>query len=69
MWYGDRIRVFRKRKGMSQTELGERLGWTQQQLSQYELNKHPFPVSRQAESKMCRILGIHRSDLDRRVEE
>lgn len=36
MTLGENIKAFRKKRGLSQRELGERIGMTQQQIAQYE---------------------------------
>ena len=38
MTIGDNIRAYRKKAGLSQRELGEKIGMSQQQLAQYESN-------------------------------
>jgi transcriptional regulator with XRE-family HTH domain len=43
---GSRIRMFRKDRGMSQTQLGEKLGVTFQQVQKYEKGKNRVGASR-----------------------
>ena len=43
---GSRIRMFRKGRGMNQTQLGERLGVTFQQVQKYENGKNRVGASR-----------------------
>jgi transcriptional regulator with XRE-family HTH domain len=39
---GERIRVLRERAGISQAELGRRLGWARQTVSQVEAGERPL---------------------------
>lgn len=43
---GNRIRLFRKQKGMSQEELGNRLGLTKSYISRLENGKKPISLDR-----------------------
>ena len=42
---GNRVALLRKDQGLTQTELGDRLGLTQQQLAHYEVARRRFPAS------------------------
>jgi transcriptional regulator with XRE-family HTH domain len=52
---GERIRTYRDIKGLSQTELGEAIGVTFQQVQKYERGKNKVGVSRLVE--ISRILS------------
>ena len=51
---GLRVKAYRDIKGMSQTELGEAVGVTFQQIQKYESGKNKVSVSRLID--MCKIL-------------
>jgi transcriptional regulator with XRE-family HTH domain len=52
---GDRIKAARMQAGLSQTDLGERLGVTFQQIQKYEKGRNRVPADRVV--KMTAILG------------
>jgi len=59
--FGRRLAEARRRAGLSQTELGERMGMTQRAIAHWERrNVSLYP--RQVE-KLCRILGISAEEL------
>lgn len=51
---GLRVKAYREISGLSQTELGEKVGVTFQQIQKYESGKNKVSVSRLID--MCRIL-------------
>jgi len=53
---GRRIRVQRMARGMSQTELGEKIGVTFQQIQKYEKGANRVGASRL--TKIARVLGV-----------
>ncbi len=53
---GLRVKAYRDIKGMSQTELGESVGVTFQQIQKYESGKNKVSVSRLID--MCKILNV-----------
>ena len=53
---GLRLKTYRDMKGLSQTDLGEKLGVTYQQVQKYEHGKNKISVSRLVD--ICKILDI-----------
>lgn len=56
MAFGKRLKHFREAKGLSQTELGERLGLSYQQIQKYEAGKSRLSV--QKLQSLCAVLGV-----------
>ena len=52
---GERLRAYRDINGLSQTELGEAIGVTFQQVQKYERGKNKVSVSRLID--ICKILN------------
>lgn len=55
MNYGERLKTIRKKAGLSQKELGEKLGFHQGTVSAWEKSSYP-PLD--AIEKICRLLEI-----------
>jgi transcriptional regulator with XRE-family HTH domain len=60
---GQRVREARERVGMTQTALGERLGWPRQTVSQIELGQRSvlarelLPLARALDASVWELLG------------
>ena len=59
--HGDRIKIFRERKGLDQWELGERVGLGSRQISMIECNKASLPLERA--KAIADALGVTLNDL------
>lgn len=62
---GERIRKYRKEAGLSQKELGERLGVSQQHIAQYESGKRKPKLETQRE--IAHAIGIPLSKLNEKL--
>ena len=54
--YGERLRAARKRNGLTQTELAERLGITQKSYQRMETGNHDLKMS--TIQQLCKTLDI-----------
>lgn len=54
---GLQIKEFRKAKGLTQSDLGELLGMSKQQIAYYE-NGHRIPTVENTLQKICEALGV-----------
>ena len=55
---GDRIKYFRKMRGLTQKQLGDLLGVSAAAISQFESKKSPLDFKTQTVEKLCNALGI-----------
>lgn len=65
MTIGENIKRIRKEKHLSQRELGEKLGISQQMIGQYENN--PTPPKLETVQKIAEALNVPASELDPRI--
>lgn len=65
MTVGENIKRIRKEKHLSQRELGEQLGISQQMVGQYENN--PTPPKLETVRKIAKVLNVSVSELDPRI--
>ena len=62
MTFGEKIKAERKKLGLTQIELGERIGVTNRVITSYE-NGKSFPRTREAYKKIADALGVNVNDL------
>lgn len=62
MLRGDKVREMRKKRDLTQTELGAMVNLSQQHLTEYELDKHPN-VSLRMVLRLCDALGCDIEDI------
>ena len=58
MTFGEKIKAERKKLGLTQIELGERIGVTNRVITSYE-NGKSFPRTREAYKKIADALGVN----------
>lgn len=58
---GEKIKYWRVQKGLSQKELGDQIGMTQQQIGQYETGTRT--PKQETQIKIAKALGVHLRDL------
>ena len=58
MTIGDRIKFYRKERGLTQKELGNLLGVSAVAISQFESKKSPLEFKTQTIEKLCAALNI-----------
>ena len=68
MTFGEKLRRYRKEKGLTQTELAEKIGTHPNTICNYETGK-AYPQSRDTYAQLAKILGVDRQDLYNEDEE
>lgn len=66
MMYGKRIKLIRKQRGMTQSELAEKSGLLQSQISMIERGKRNLSV--RVADKIVAVLGVTLNDIMREEE-